>query len=148
MPLSKNSGQLESLPVLKNRIMGMFTQKKEKSELRFSTRAEAFAYMLAYQLDEKADPMAAAQKANEFADIFAKNMGIPVNITPPPEGIDRYIQMADKIVCYCDQHPKAVDMAVGVATFILGVFTGKKAEQAEDCNAAKPQEPIDFENLD
>lgn len=148
MPLSKNSGQLVRLPELKNSIMGMFTQKKEKPELRFSTRSEAFAYMLAYQLEEKANPMDAAQKANEFADIFAKNMGIPVNITPPAEGIDKYIQMADKIVCYCDQHPKAVDMVVGVATFVLGAFTGKKAEQAEENKPQQPQEPIDFENLD
>lgn len=129
--------------------MGMFTPKKQDTpELRFATRAEAFAYMLAYQLNEKAEPMVAAQKANEFADIFAKNMGIPVNITPPAEGVDKYIQMADKIVCYCDQHPKAVDMVVGVATFVLGAFTGKKAAQEEEPKPQQPQEPIDFENLD
>ena len=49
----------------------MFQTKKPQTELKFTTRAEAFSYMLMYMTEEKhAEPLEAAQKANEFADIF------------------------------------------------------------------------------
>ena len=54
----------------------MFGQTKppDVNELRFTTKADAFAYMLRYQISEKEmDPLEAAQKANEFANIFAEN---------------------------------------------------------------------------
>ena len=91
--------------------------------MSFSTRAEAFAYMLNYQLTEKkADPMEAAKNANEFADIFAKNMGIPTIVEPPPQGVDKIIKSVDKVMCYCEEHPKAVDYLVGAVTFAAGLF--------------------------
>ena len=75
----------------------MFTKKEEARPMSFSTRAEAFAYMLNYQLNEKkADPMEAAKKANEFAEIFAQNMGIPTNVEPPAQGVDKVIKSVDK----------------------------------------------------
>ena len=127
----------------------MFTTKKEEARaMTFSTRAEAFAYMLSYQLNEKkADPMEAANNANEFADIFAKNMGIPTIVEPPPQGVDKIIKSVDKVMCYCEEHPKAVDYLVGAVTFAAGLFTGKAVE---DHNLPpKPQpEPIDFDKID
>ena len=66
----------------------MFQTKKPQTELKFTTRAEAFSYMLMYMTEEKhAEPLEAAQKANEFADIFARNMGIPLKIEPEPQGV-------------------------------------------------------------
>lgn len=122
--------------------------KKEAMKIDFRTRAEAFAYMLAYQLEEKkADPMDAAKRADEFANIFAENMGIPNREEPKQEGVDKYIAMADKVVCYCEQHPRAVDAIVGVATFIVGAFAGKKIEQAEE-RPTQPQPPLDFNNME
>ena len=116
--------------------------------MSFSTRAEAFAYMLNYQLTEKkADPMEAAKNANEFADIFAKNMGIPTIVEPPPQGVDKIIKSVDKVMCYCEEHPKAVDYLVGAVTFAAGLFTQKTLDNNN--TPTKPQqEPIDFDKID
>lgn len=130
-------------------MFSMFNIKKEESRtMSFSTRAEAFAYMLNYQLTEKkADPMEAAKNANEFADIFAKNMGIPTIVEPPPQGVDKIIKSVDKVMCYCEEHPKAVDYLVGAVTFAAGLFTQKTLDN--DNTPTKPQqEPIDFDKID
>ena len=71
--------------------------------------------------------MEAAQKANEFADIFAKNMGIPLKIEPEPQGVDKYLSMATKIANYIEEHPKVVEYGVPALTFVAGLFTGKKS---------------------
>lgn len=123
----------------------MFGDKKEKLDLKFSTRAEAFAYMLAFQLDKGKDPMEAAKQANEFADIFAVNMGIPTNREPQPEGVDKYLVSINKVVCYCEEHPKLLDFITGAITFAAGTFFGKKI----DDKAEPPRiEPIDLSKLD
>ena len=123
----------------------MFGDKKEKLDLKFSTRAEAFAYMLAFQLDKGKDPMEAAKQANEFADIFAVNMGIPTNREPQPEGVDKYLVSINKVVCYCEEHPKLLDFITGAITFAAGTFFGKKI----DDKAEPPRiEPIDLFKLD
>ena len=123
----------------------MFGDKKEKPDLKFSTRAEAFAYMLAFQLDKGKDPMEAAKQANEFADIFAVNMGIPTNREPQPEGVDKYLVSINKVVCYCEEHPKLLDFITGAITFAAGTFFGKK----RDDKAEPPRiEPIDLSKLD
>lgn len=130
-------------------MFSMFNIKKEESRtMSFSTRAEAFAYMLNYQLTEKkADPMEAAKNANEFADIFAKNMGIPTIVEPPPQGVDKIIKSVDKVMCYCEEHPKAVDYLVGAVTYAAGLFTQKTLDNNN--TPTKPQqEPIDFDKID
>lgn len=124
--------------------------KKESPTLRFTSRAEAFAYMLAYQMEEKkADPMEAAKKANEFADIFATNMGIPTKTEPPAEGVEKYIKMAEKIGDYCDQHPRAIEFLTGAVTFAAGLFSGKAVSgQPSVQESVIPSEKIDFNQLD
>lgn len=123
------------------------SKKANEADMRFSTRAEAFAYMLKWQLEEKkADPMDAAEKANQFADIFATNMGIPAKVEPEPKGIDKYMQMADKVVCYCDQHPKVIEYLAGAATFVAGLVVGEKSEPTQLPQQEK--EPIDFSKLE
>ena len=116
------------------------------NDLRFTSRAEAFAYMLKYQLEErKADPMEAAKKAGEFADIFATNMGMPVNTEPPKKGVDKVFVVVDQTVCSCESHPQVVDFITGAATFAIGLFAGKKSDQHTEI---PPQEKIDFQNID
>lgn len=132
----------------------MFQQKKTQSELKFTTRAEAFSYMLMYMTEEKhADPLDAAQKANEFADIFASNMGIPIKIEPEQTGVDKYLSMATKIANYIEEHPKVIEYGVPALTFVAGLFTGKKVEQSTD-NIYNPHPPtpqpkidIDFDKI-
>ena len=130
--------------------ISMFQQKKPQTELKFTTRAEAFSYMLMYMVEEKhADPLEAAQKANEFADIFASNMGIPVRIEPEQKGVDKYLSMATKIANYIEEHPKVVEYGVPALTFVAGLVTGKKVEQSVDNTyGPRPVPPQQQENMD
>lgn len=104
--------------------------------------------MMKYLLDGKeTDPMAAAKQANEFAEIFATNMGIPTKTEPEPQGVDKYISIAEKIGNYVDAHPKVVEVGLGIATFLAGMVTGKEVEQVESKPQAQPKEKIDFDKL-
>ena len=115
-------------------------------DMQFTTRGEAFTYMLRWQLEErKADPMEAAEKANKFAEIFAENTGVPNKIEPEPRGVDKYMQMADKVVCYCDEHPRVIEYVTGAATFLVGLVVGRKESQQPAINANI--NPIDFDNI-
>jgi proline dehydrogenase len=121
--------------------------RRTPEELRFTTRGEAFAFLLKERLEKGDDALEAAEKANHFAELFAQNMGLPEKAEPPVKGLDKYLQTVDKVVCYCDQHPKAVDMLTGVATFLVGALAGKTAEQATE-PPAPPAPPIDFDKLE
>lgn len=114
--------------------MGLFDKNTNiPTNLNFNTRAEAFNYMLNYMLNtEKVGPMEAAEKANQFAEIFATNAGLPLTVEPELKGVDKYISMAEKIGTYIEQHPKVVEYGIPALTFIAGLFTGKKVEQIED----------------
>ena len=127
--------------------MALFS-KKEVQQPTFASRADAFAYMLAFQLDKNEDPMEAAVKANEFAEIYAKNMGLPQKIEPPVNGVDKYIQMAEKVGDYCEKHPKAANILVGAATFFAGIIAGKKVDNEPTPTQNIIAEPIDFNKLD
>lgn len=127
-------------------------KKKEVPDLKFSTRAEAFSYMLQYTIEEKgSEPMEAAKKANEFAEIFAANMGIPLKIEPIPEGVDKYISIAEKLGDYFDKHPKLLDYGIPVVTFLAGLVTERKIDTANNSASftqPNPQnEPINFDEI-
>jgi hypothetical protein len=130
-------------------MMSIFS-KKPKS-LQFSTRAEAFNYMLSFLVEEKnIQPLDAAKQANEFAEIFATNMGLPLVIEPKKEGIDKYLSMADKIGKYIQENPKVIEYGVPAITFIFGLLTGKKVDQFEtkqDEEGTANVGPIDFEKI-
>jgi hypothetical protein len=123
------------------------TTAPDKIPSNFASRAEAFAYMYAWLLDKNNDPLLAAQKANEFADIYANNMALPNNVEPKAEGIDKYIQMADKISDYCDKHPKVTELLLGAVSFVGGLLVAR-TNQPQSTPPPPPQhEPIDFENV-
>lgn len=118
---------------------------KEKPDLKFTTRADAFGYMLAYQLEKGKEPMEAARLANEFADIYAVNIGLPTKKEPQPEGVDKYLVNIDKVVNYCEGHPKLLDFLTGAITFAAGTFFGKKIDEPTE----QPKvEKIDINQLD
>lgn len=118
---------------------------KAKAELPpMKTRADAFAYMLTEQLNGGAEPMEAAKMADEFASIFARNMGLPDQ--PLPEGVEKYLQMAEKAADYCDRHPKVVEFVTGALTAAVGIFAGNKIAK-DDQPSAPPPPPINMEEL-
>lgn len=119
---------------------------KAKTELpSMKTRADAFAYMLTEQLNDGAEPMEAAKRADEFASIFAKNMGLPD--LPAPEGVEKYLQMAEKAANFCDEHPKVVEFVTGALTAAVGIFAGNKLAKDDAPSAPPPPPPINMEEL-
>lgn len=124
----------------------MWGDKKPVQVPTFTTRGEAFAYMLQAQLSDGIDPMTSAQRANEFADIFAKNMNLPEKVEPKPKGVDGILATIDKVSVWVDAHPKVVDMIVPTVTFIAGLFTAKAVEPSSP--PPPINEPIDFDNVE
>lgn len=124
----------------------MIFGKKSTAPIKFSTRAEAFAYMLAYQMERQGDPMEAAKRAGEFAELYATNMSLPDKVAAPAEGVDKYLQQIDKIACYCEQHPKMVDVLIGAVSFLGGLVTAKAVAPSPP-SAPAQQEHIDFDNI-
>lgn len=120
--------------------------KKGADLPQFTTRSEAFAYMLQQQLTSGVEAMTAAKRADEFADIFAKNMQLPERIEPQPKGLDKVLMSIDKVSVWVDAHPKVVEMIVPTVTFIAGLFTAKAATSAPPPQP-ESNEPIDFENV-
>lgn len=127
--------------------MSVFNKKKQ-FDMQFRTRAEAFNSMLAYLIeDESVEPLEAAKQADEFANLFAKNMGIPDKVEPEQKGIDKYISIAEKIGDYAQKNPKVVEIVLGGVTFIAGLLTGKKVEEHHQEQPIPQQEPIDFDKI-
>lgn len=135
--------------------MSLFSYKKKTFETRFSSRSEAFNAMLAYLIDEKnVSPMEAAKQANEFAEIFATNMGLPTNLEPEKKGFDKAVYYLKESVTVIKENPELVQYGVPFLTFLVGLLTGKKVEGMPDMNqppAAQPepanQPPIDFDKI-
>lgn len=128
-------------------MMGLFSSRETAPvNLDFKTRGEAFTFMLNLLLAQKMDPLKAAQQADEFAEIFAKNKGLPDKIEPPKEGIDKIISVVDKTANYCSEHPQVLEFITGAATFAVGLFAGKKSNPAP---APEPVgEKINFDEID
>lgn len=129
--------------------MSIFDRRKPiEVPKSFESRADAFNYMLRYQLEEKKEePLDAAKKANEFAEIFATNMGIPLIVEPEKIGIDKYLAMADKLASWIERNPKVVEYGVPAITGLAGLLVGKKIEQAEDKHENVVHEEIDFDKI-
>lgn len=127
-------------------VDAMWGKEKQEKLPAFTTRGEAFAYMLQQQLAAGVEAMAAAKKADEFADIFAKNMQLPERVEPQPKGIDKFLTSIDKVSVWVDAHPKIVEMIVPTVTFIAGLFTAKATAPAPPPHVNN--EPIDFENIE
>lgn len=132
--------------------MSVFTYKKKPLETNFRSRAEAFNSMLAYLIEErKIDPMQAAKEANQFAEIFAVNMGLPTTVEPERKGYDKVMYYVKETVTMVKENPEIVNFLIPAATFVAGLFTGKKVEQNQEPQPEQPPqqqyEPINFDEV-
>lgn len=132
--------------------MSVFTYKKKSFDTNFRSRAEAFNSMLAYLIEErKIDPMQAAKEANQFAEIFAVNMGLPTTVEPERKGYDKVMYYVKETVTMVKENPEIVNFLIPAATFVAGLFTGKKVEQNQDPQPEQPPqqqyEPINFDEV-
>lgn len=127
--------------------MGLFSNKQAEIPPlpQFRDRGEAFSYMLSSRIAQGVEPLQAAKDADEFANIYALNAGLPEKQVPPPEGIDKYIDGFNKCCRCIEEHPRLVELAIPVLSFIAGIFV--KKETTQSCvPAAEP--PIDATNLE
>lgn len=134
--------------------MSVFSYKKRSFDTNFKSREEAFSAMLAYLIEEeKKQPMEAAKQANEFAEIFAINMGLPIKIEPEKKGYDKVMYYVKETTNFVKENPQVIEYLVPAVTFIAGLFTGNKTSQqnatyqSQDQQSEQPQEPIDFDKI-
>ena len=109
---------------------------------KFNSRAEAFDYMLASLCEKGVDIMDAAQKAEAFAEIVAKNRSLP---EAPKNFVAQCMDMLKQVAEVKQQDPEAWEIVSGVLGGVVGVIAGTKvAEAGEEQDA----QPIDFDNLE
>ena len=123
--------------------MGFF-DKHDKQVPRFAFRSEAFDYYFAKGIEDGKDEMVAAEQADKFADIIAKNKHLPDAPPPPMNAIEKGVYYANQIASIKRDHPDIWDLVTSVAGGLIGGFTG-------GATVAHLQEPpkqdIDFDNL-
>lgn len=111
----------------------------------FAYRTEAFDYYFAKSLSEGKDEIIAAEQAERFADIVAKNKRLPDSPPPPMTTIQKGVQYINQIVAIKNEHPEIWSMATSVLGGLIGGFAG-------GATAVTVQEPtiekIDFDKID
>lgn len=95
--------------------------------------------------------MQAAKEANQFAEIFAVNMGLPTTVEPERKGYDKVMYYVKETVTMVKENPEIVNFLIPAATFVAGLFTGKKVEQNQEPQPEQPPqqqyEPINFDEV-
>lgn len=123
--------------------MALFS-KEQKQVPRFAYRSEAFDYYFMRSIEEGKDEMVAAEQADKFADIVAKNKRLPDSPPPPMNAIEKGVYYANQIASVKREHPDIWELVTSVAGGLIGGFAG-------GTTVATIQEPkrqeIDFENL-
>lgn len=107
----------------------------------FTSRAQAFDYMFASLCEKSIDIMEAAEKANAFADIVAKNRALP---DAPKNLVARCMDMLKEVSTIKKEYPEAWEIVGGVLSGVVGLVAGAKVVESEE---EKKSDPIDFENL-
>jgi hypothetical protein len=108
----------------------------------FKSRAEAFDYMLAKLTEQGEDIMKAAEKAEAFAEIIAKNRALP---EAPKNFINQCVDVIKQVAEVKKEYPDAWEAVGGILSGVIGIIGGKKAAEIAD---EKPADPIDFDNLE
>ena len=124
------------------RSMALFG--KHKQVPHFAYRSEAFDYYFTKGIEEGKDEMVAAEQADKFADIVAKNKRLPDSPPPPMNALEKGLYYAEQIASARNKHPEVWDMLTSVAGGLIGGFTGgATVAVVQD----PPRETIDFNNL-
>lgn len=86
------------------------------------------------------DLMDAAQKAEAFADVIAKNRSLP---DKPKNMIEQCVTIMQQVTVIKNEHPEMWGIITGAIGGVIGAFAGTKVAEEED----KPVEPLDFDNM-
>lgn len=123
----------------------MFNKNNTQQVPNFTSRSEAFDYMFTQMCEKGADLMDAAERANSFADIIAKNKSLPDAPAAPKSVIETGIGYLKQIVVIKNEYPEVWDLAAGALGGLIGAFAGNKAAQ-EDTQDDRP--PINFDEIE
>lgn len=116
---------------------------KPKEVPSFSSRSDAFDYMFADLVERGRDMIEAAEQAERFADIIAKNKKLPD--TPPKElnGLEKGIGYVRQLAELKKENPDIWDMITGALGGVIGGFSGGGVAIEEPV-----VKDIDFESLE
>lgn len=123
--------------------MGLF-DKSTKPMPSFAYRSEAFDYYFAKKICDGEDEIVAAEQAERFADIVAKNKKLPDAPPPQMSGLQKGVMYIKQIASIKEEHPEVWSLATGLLGGIVGGFTGGATASAMQ---EPPQESIDFDKL-
>lgn len=108
----------------------------------FSSKAEAFDYMFSELVLNGEEMMQAAEKAESFATIIAKNRSLP---DKPKGAIEQCVSLMQQVSVVKKEYPEVWGIVTGAIGGVIGAFAGVKAATDEE---AEPVEPLDFDNME
>lgn len=121
----------------------MFSKKEDRQIPAFATRSDAFDYLMAELVGDGVDVEEAAQRANAFADIVAKNKGLPDLPEKPKSTIEKGVGYLQQVLVIKKEHPEIWELLAGLAGGAIGAFAGIKTTDPP----AEIPEPLDFNNM-
>ena len=107
----------------------------------FRSKSEAFDYMFATLCEQGEDMMEAAKKAEQFAEIVAKNKSLP---DVPKNMLGKCMDMLKQVAEIKKEHPEAWEVVSGLAGGIFGAVVGTSKVEDEEPMAA----PINFDEIE
>lgn len=124
----------------------MFNRNNNKQVPVFTSRAEAFDYMFAELCDRGADLADAAKRADEFADIIAKNRSLPAAPEKQKNVVEKCVVFLQQVSVIKKENPEIWSLAAGAIGGLLGAITGAKV--AEESHGDDVPPPLDFDNIE
>lgn len=121
-----------------------FSFNKTKKVPSFSSRSEAFDFLFADLVEQGRDMMEAAEQAERFAEIVAKNKNLPDQPPRPMNGLEKGIGYVKQLAALKKENPEIWDMVTGVISGVAGGFAGGGSVAIEE----PVVQNIDFENID
>lgn len=109
----------------------------------FKSKADAFDYMFATLCEQGIDMMEAAKKAEQFANIVAKNRSLP---DVPKNFVGQCMDVVKQVTTIKKDYPEAWDIISNLASGVFGAVIGTNAVKSEDEEPLA--EPIDFDKLE
>lgn len=122
--------------------MGLFSKNKQVPSFQF--RTEAFDYYFARSIEQGLNEIIAAEQAEKFAEIIARNKHLPDAPPPPMNALQKGVYYVKQIASIKDEHPEVWSLATGLLGGLVGGFTGGATINAIQ---EPPKENIDFDNL-
>lgn len=124
----------------------MFEKKSDTRVIpTFRCRAEAFDYMFTEMCNRGADLHDAAKRADEFADIIAKNRALPDAPEKQKNMIETCVGYLEQISVIKRDHPEIWNLASGAIGGLIGAFAGSKTQEEDNPQDQPP--PPDFDNI-